>query len=431
MPVRHGPVRTSLKTELLVGLGFLTSSGVLIAGLATMIVGQAAMTPAGWDGWDGWVALGLLWLGSTVVFVLFGAHLVRRVVLRPLAELSVRADRLASGAPEEAPPRFDTAEMAHLSERFGAMAGQLLDTQSHLVRAEKLAGIGRLAAGVAHEIRNPLGALANYVEVLRGREDGRTAGRQDGMAEGPGRPSVHPSIRRADSGGDGLACSMAREIERIDRIVESLLDYSRPKPAGGPVDVNDAVARGIGFLRDQGIFPNGRLQVTLEPGLPRVRVDRSGLEQVVVNLLLNARDAAPDGRVWVGTVSRPLQPRWLEGTTARREDGGAAGRMDGWTDGPPGPPTPERARAGRRPWREDLAPGSPGIVLYVADEGSGVPDEERERIFDPFFTTKPPGQGTGLGLAIVQSAVDGAGGLVWVDRAREGGAVFKVFLPAA
>jgi signal transduction histidine kinase len=60
-----------------------------------------------------------------------------------------------------------------------------------------------------------------------------------------------------------------------------------------------------------------------------------------------------------------------------------------------------------------------------------VPDDARERVFDPFFTTKPPGQGTGLGLAIVQSAVDGAGGLVWVDRAREGGAVFKVFLPAA
>ena len=71
------------------------------------------------------------------------------------------------------------------------------------------------------------------------------------------------------------------------------------------------------------------------------------------------------------------------------------------------------------------------MLLYVADEGPGVPEAERDRIFDPFFTTKPPGQGTGLGLAIVQSAVDGAGGLVWVDRAREGGAVFKVFLPAA
>jgi signal transduction histidine kinase len=67
----------------------------------------------------------------------------------------------------------------------------------------------------------------------------------------------------------------------------------------------------------------------------------------------------------------------------------------------------------------------------VADDGPGVPDEDRERIFDPFFTTKAPGEGTGLGLAIVARTVDDAGGMVWVDRAREGGAVFKVFLPLA
>lgn len=67
----------------------------------------------------------------------------------------------------------------------------------------------------------------------------------------------------------------------------------------------------------------------------------------------------------------------------------------------------------------------------MADEGPGVPEEERERIFDPFYTTKDPGKGTGLGLAIVARTVHDAGGVVWVDRAREGGAVFKVFLPQA
>ncbi|HJS46856.1 MAG TPA: hypothetical protein VJ773_02595, partial [Gemmatimonadales bacterium] len=163
----HGPARTSLKTELLLGLGFLTSSGVLIAGLATFLVADAAHQ-AGAEGpaVSPLVPLLSLWLGSTLVFVLFGAHLLGRVVLRPLAELSAQADRLAAALPGAAPPAFETAEMAHLSERFGAMASQLLDAQSHLVRAEKLAGIGQLAAGVAHEIRNPLGALANYVEVL-------------------------------------------------------------------------------------------------------------------------------------------------------------------------------------------------------------------------------------------------------------------------
>jgi len=78
-----------------------------------------------------------------------------------------------------------------------------------------------------------------------------------------------------------------------------------------------------------------------------------------------------------------------------------------------------------------LPAGTAGGLLYVADEGPGVPEEERERIFDPFYTTKDPGKGTGLGLAIVARTVHDAGGVVWVDRAREGGAVFKVFLPQA
>ncbi len=79
----------------------------------------------------------------------------------------------------------------------------------------------------------------------------------------------------------------------------------------------------------------------------------------------------------------------------------------------------------------DVKAGTPGVLLFVADDGPGVPDAERERVFDPFFTTKAPGSGTGLGLAIVARTVHDLGGTVWVDRAREGGAVFKVFLPLA
>ena len=72
-----------------------------------------------------------------------------------------------------------------------------------------------------------------------------------------------------------------------------------------------------------------------------------------------------------------------------------------------------------------------GALLYVADDGPGVPEADRERIVEPICTTKPPGEGTGLGLAIVARTVYDAGGVVWVDRAREGGAVFKIFLPLA
>jgi two-component system, NtrC family, sensor kinase len=140
------------------------------------------------------------------------------------------------------------------------------------------------------------------------------------------------------------------------------------------------------------------------------------LEQVVVNLIVNASQAAPGGRIVVGTVAKRFESR--HAGAARSGDGGGSK-----AEGP-------RAWS-TRPRRHDLPMGSPGGILFVADDGPGVPEADRERIFDPFFTTKDPGQGTGLGLAIVARTVHESGGLVWVDRAREGGAVFKVFLPRA
>jgi signal transduction histidine kinase len=83
-----------------------------------------------------------------------------------------------------------------------------------------------------------------------------------------------------------------------------------------------------------------------------------------------------------------------------------------------------------RPVRPELPSGAQGVLLIVADDGPGIADENRERVFDPFYTTRDPGKGTGLGLAIVARTVHEAGGMVWVDRAREGGAAFKVFLPS-
>jgi signal transduction histidine kinase len=90
-----------------------------------------------------------------------------------------------------------------------------------------------------------------------------------------------------------------------------------------------------------------------------------------------------------------------------------------------------RRRAWRRPQRPEIAEGTPGVLLWVADSGPGIPDADRDVVFDPFYSTKQPGLGTGLGLAIVQGTIHELGGLVWVERAREGGAAFKIFLPAA
>ena len=377
--------RGSLRTELLVNLGFVTSAAVILVGINTVLL-------LGGDLREAWRPLVVLWLSSTLVFLCFGWYLVHRLVIRPLRQLAAEADTLAGGRLPPEPARYETRELDELAGRYRGMAEELLDVQSHVVRVEKLAGIGRLAAGVAHEIRNPLGALGTYTEVLRRR------------------------------GSDpAVVAEMHTAIGRIDRIVQGLLDYARPGQTDGPgrdslagTDLNAVVRTAVDFLGSQGMLRCETLDLALAPDVGTVRGEPHGLEQVVINLLINAAHAAPSGRLWVGTVRRRFEPRH-----AAERRAGPAGQTLG---------------NGRRSWasrprRLDLERGTPGAILYVADDGPGVPDADRDRIFDPFFTSKSPGEGTGLGLAIVARTVHEAGGVVWVDRAREGGAVFKVFLP--
>ena len=377
--------RRSLRTELLVNLGFVTSSAIILVGVNTVLL-------LGGDLREAWWPLLALWASSTLVFVCFGWYLLHRLVIRPLRQLASEADSLAAGRPAPEPERYGASELNELAGRYRSMAEELLDAQSHTVRVEKLAGIGRLAAGVAHEIRNPLGALGTYTEVLQRR------------------------------GSDpAVVAEMHTAIGRIDRIVQGLLDYARPgsdngngRPSRAQADLNAVVCTAVEFLKAQGMVREGSLELTLASDVGTVRGEPHGLEQIVINLLINAAHAAPGGRVAVGTVRRCFEPSHGGSTQRSGSMGEAAGLRRSWSP---------------RPRRPDLERGTPGAMLYVADEGPGVSEADRDRIFDPFFTTKAPGQGTGLGLAIVARTVHEAGGVVWVDRAREGGAVFKVFLP--
>ena len=364
------PVR-SLRTELLVNLGFVTSAAVILVGLTTLLL-------TGGDLRERIRPLGALWFGSTAIFVIFGMSVLHRLVIRPLQRLTAEADALAAQKFRPEKGDYGSVELDRLAARYRAMAEDLLDVQSHVVRVEKLAGIGRLAAGVAHEVRNPLGALGTYVEVLQRR-------------------GTDPVVT------DDMRCAIAR----IERIVQGLVDYARPgQPsangsATASTDLNAAVGQVMEFLGAQGTFRDHAVEMTLAEDLPRVRGDEHLLEQVVVNLVVNACQAARGGRVAVATVAKRFDTRETAHATESR----------------------------RR--RRILADGMPGVLLYVADDGPGVPEADRERIFDPFYTTKDPGEGTGLGLAIVARTVHESGGVVWVDRSREGGAVFMVFLPIA
>ncbi len=331
------------------------------------------------------VGLVALIVADVAVLFLFARYLLDKLVLRPLQELIRVADELAAGELEARAPPGATLELAHLGERFNRMTDRLLAARAELIRAEKLASIGRLATGVAHEVGNPLSAIGTYLEVLRRR-------------------GTDPEIVSA----------IEREADRIDRIVRGLLAYARPRGDDvGDVDVAAVVRTAVELLTRQGAFAGIDLRTTIPTELPTVRGSFHGLEQVVVNLLLNAVDAAPGGTVTVGT----------EVVTFTADLHGMRRRSDA-----PDAALPDRSVL-PRPARPEIPVGTPGVLLWVADSGPGIQPQDRERVFDPFFTTKEPGLGTGLGLAVVQASVHEMGGLVWVDEAREGGAAFKVFMP--
>ena len=371
----------SLARELLWNLGLLTVAALSLAVATTLFVQSISPRYA-------LAALTALIVADLMVLYVFGRHLVHRLILRPVSALTEAADRIAHGDLDTRVPATDTVELQRLGERINQMTSDLQEVQRQLVRAEKLAGIGRLAAGIAHEVGNPLGAIANYTAVLRRR----------GVA--------------ADVLDD-----LEREVGRIDAIVRGLLAYARPDArtsAPGPADVRQVVHGVIELLERQGTLRPGAAQAHADASLPPVQASAPGLEQVLVNLLLNANDAAPGGPIRITAVAERHAP----GLSTR------ARGTDANQDAPP-------RRPSRVPQRPELPAGSPGVLIVVSDTGAGVPAEERERIFDPFVTTKAPGRGTGLGLAVAQRIVHEAGGLIWAEDAREGGAALKVFLPAS
>src|SRR5207302_1212648 len=246
-----------------------------------------------------------------------------RLVLWPLDRVVATADAVADGDLARRAPDAEASDFSTLAERLNRMTDHLLDAQGQLVRSEKLAGIGRLAAGIAHEVGNPLGALGTYVEVLRRR------------------------------GADAeVIAGVTRELERIDRIVRGLLDYARPhEEALAPLDPT-VVARGAyGLLEAQGALRSARSTLELEPGVPRILGRAHLLEQAIVNLVLNALDAAPGGVVILGARPWDYQPRQSDPKRA--------------TDA-----TPARypRAAERRPARPEFSAGQPGALLVVEDE---------------------------------------------------------------
>jgi len=229
-----------------------------------------------------------------------------------------------------------------------------VEIEAQMLRQERLASLGLLAAGVAHEINTPLTGISSYAQMLR----------EDAAASTNGSLDV---LRKIET-----------QTERASKIANSLLNLANPeRTALEALDVNRTIEEVVELFEPQIRGRGVRLETELSADLPAVRAHRGKLQQVILNLLLNARDAVGDG----GTIV---------------------------------------LRSRRRDSR---------VLVEVNDDGSGIPDEDLSRIFDPFFTTKGRGRGTGLGLSISYGIVQELGGDIHVDSELGAYTRFRVELP--
>jgi signal transduction histidine kinase len=255
-----------------------------------------------------------------------------------------------------------------------------------------MASVGLLAAGTAHEIGTPLAAIIGYAGILR-----------DELRDNPANEDC---LRRIEE-----------EAGRIDRIVRGLLDYARPTKANfEDIDLADLVRDTLELVAGQGAFRNIETSLQAESGFPAIHVDRHQLQQVLINLLINARDAMPAGGALTVVVRRGEFSAGRDEAASRESSVRMGRRKDDFN----------------RAFRASLAADCTGdscVCLEVRDTGEGIAPENLSRIFDPFFTTKEPGKGTGLGLAICARIIDTFRGRITLESTPGKGTVFTIWLP--
>jgi signal transduction histidine kinase len=304
------------------------------------------------------VALALL-LGAAVVGHAWSHHITRSI-----ARLADAAGVIAQGefGVQVRVPGRD--EMGRLADSFNRMSCELArrerelrQAHAQLIHSEKMAAFGQLGAGFAHEVKNPLAGIQGLAQLtLRGLD--------------PSHPLAEP------------LATVEKEARRCRDIIDKLLKFSRQERfAPEPISVQALVEDAAGIMRHQMALHDVRLHTRIEPGLPPLLGSSNQLQQVLMNLLLNAQQAMERrGGAVVVSVGRS---------------------------------------------------GANEIEIQVQDDGPGIPQEIRARVFEPFFTTKPTGQGTGLGLSVSFGIVREHGGSIAVESEPGRGTTFVLRLPAA
>lgn len=311
---------------------------------------------------------------NLAILTYIGIYRISRLYLSPLARLAKRAEDYREDDEIIFAVRKEDNELNRLSKALNIMLRRisgdkeklrstvqslekanidLKNAQKEIIRAEKLASVGRLSAGIAHEIGNPIGIVIGYLELLK-QED----------ISGEERDEY---IRRTED-----------EIERINTIIRQLLEVSRPSHTGRTVvSVHDLIRDTAGVFRVQPLMSNIELSLNLSAEEDAVLADPNQLRQVFLNLTINAADA-------ISGKGEKTGGKLEIGTLVEKDNDPEAKNSAAWLN-----------------------------IMFI-DDGPGIAEENLGNIFDPFFTTKDPGRGTGLGLSVSFMIVESLGGKMTV-----------------
>ena len=339
----------------------------------------------------------LIYIGiNTVILTFIGLYRISRIYLDPLKRLANRAEQYREEDGLLFNVRKEDNELHQLSRSLNLMLGRIAEdkeklrhsvtslekanidlknAQKEIIRAEKLASVGRLSAGIAHEIGNPIGIVMGYLDLLK-----QTDLTDDDASE---------YIQRTED-----------ELNRINTIIRQLLDLSRPSKEGvEPVRVHAVIQDITEVVKFQPLMSDITIDLLLDAPQDRVLADPNQLRQVFLNLMLNAADAIASsrstsnakGRIAIKSAVQPVDSDSRQNGSSRQ----------------------------------------PMLTVEVSDNGPGIAEENLSNIFDPFFTTKEPGKGTGLGLSVSFMIIESVGGRITAGSRNAEGTVMTLTLPLA
>jgi signal transduction histidine kinase len=265
----------------------------------------------------------------------------------------------------------DKESLQHSLEELEKANNDLKNAQHEMIRAEKLASVGRLSAGLAHEIGNPIGIVLGYLDLLKSR----------------------PKLKDDDVGQDFLKRAQD-EINRINTVIRQLLDFSRSSSVDAKnISMHDLVREVVAMMSGQPFMSEISIDCQFDDIVNTVNIDSDQIRQVLINLIINAADSI-----------KASEKTDKEGTIRIVSELIPAHERSGVND-------------------------QSMFVLKVIDNGTGISNDHIEFIFDPFFTTKEPGKGTGLGLSVSYMIIEQAGGKIIAKSEIGQGTTMLIYLP--